>query len=163
MSNNHAELILYFGLCPSNGAYEIRFNEATYNSDKKTWWILYRAAREKVEMYLNPTWSAYGLRYGYDKFVDDEEEAKRFIEIAEKEFPNATGFNRIIDVMHGKVRFYRTIKFRGHTEDQRDELVEKLINSGIEIRLKPQHQELTEYDPERYNIEKTWEEALRFY
>lgn len=127
MAEHHADLNLYFGLCTIDGF----IGEGRFEMNAKDDWSMRRhmEAMDNVRRYLSPEWD-FGLIVAGDRLVSSEQEAVRLIEYAESNIPKSGGLIELVDAMHGKIRFYRKIRFDGAIENQREELIGKMKQSG---------------------------------
>jgi|SRR3989338_5489313 len=167
MTERYVDLTLYFGLCDSHGFRpETRFDPSMLRSDLTRSW--YTDAMRIVNEYLDPMLSTrYGLTIVGGYLVDNETEALRVIQFAEENMQDANRVIELKDCIHGKIRFFRKIRFGGFTEDRLNELVEQLMGSGYE----PKDQDLerlrgfytSEQIEKRRDKTKPWKEALKFY
>jgi hypothetical protein len=176
MTERYADLRLYYGLCSSDGCGEGRFaasRELEWNTKH------YDLVMSIVKKHLDGT-LPYGLRFGYNPFVQNEKEAKMLLEYSEKNIKGASGLIQLLDSMHGEIGFLRNIRFDGWEESQLDQLLTELKGSGYipqdrrreemksylkskdtpEDRLWNQQmqQRIDELDPDM-----PWKEALEFY
>ena len=62
--------------------------------------------------------------------VDSEEAALPLMDFAESNVPHIQRRINLLDASHGKVRFYRRIRFENKGQEQKDELVEMMKKSG---------------------------------
>lgn len=157
---NYAELLLYLGFCPADGAGEFKVNSRLLETKPKVYWMLYNRSMERVNRYLSPDWQR-SLQFGTANFVDDEDQAKQYIGLAEEHFPEAEGVIIVKSAAHGLLKFRRTIRFEGYTEEQRDELTDRLLEVGIE--LKPTEHMLKVTRDEESAIQRVWDEGLSFH
>jgi len=122
-NERYAELRLYYGLCSSDGCGEGRFSP-----EKKDQWSVSRLTRaiKTIERYFQPDYD-WGFNLGsWEHIVHDETEAKTLIQFAEKNIRGASGLIEPVESMHGRIAFWRKIRFAGWTEEQREELVQEL-------------------------------------
>lgn len=177
MAERYAELFLYFGLCPQDGSLEGRFDPEATDPWSKRW---YNQSLEQVKRYLSPD-SRWGLHYGWSRhsLVDDEDEAKILIDFAEANIPNTEGQLVLVDAMHGRVRFWRKIRFANVSESQRDEIIQLLTGSGYQpkdeererrISFMKKHPEIwsdevieQKMNEEGFDKDRKWRAALVFY
>jgi len=66
----------------------------------------------------------------YLSIVNDENEAKKLIEIAELNIRGASEVLEPVQAMHGKIAFWRKINFDGWIKNQQRQLIQELKKSG---------------------------------
>jgi len=138
MIKKFADLTLYMGLCSSVGIGEFSFHGRkleTMGKWEKDRYIAYvQYARKVVDYNVNKKDGDYShsLEYGWTNFVKDgEKEARKIIEWILENVPNSEERIEVIDQQHGKLRFYRKIRFFGITEKNKQELIDKINSSGM--------------------------------
>lgn len=166
----YADLTLYFGLCNSDGRGEGRFDPSASDDWSRR---RYLQAMQNVQKYLMQGWE-YGLTVVDDYLVPSESDAVVLINFAEKNIPNSHGLIELVDRMHGKVRFFRRIRFDGAVEHQRDHLIEEMKKSGyvpinhnldyfgrVLAELHSQNKQML--IEEGLDADAPWRKALKFY
>lgn len=77
MSQNYADLTLYFGLVPSDGLWEGVFTRENKEARRRC-----IDALRQVDKYLTPGYFDWGVHLGAFKLVDSEAEARKLIRYA---------------------------------------------------------------------------------
>lgn len=175
MTENYAELKLYFGLCNSDGCGEGRFSLQRKDNVSL---VQFDRAMTTVLHYLEPS-CKYGFRFGIaEHLVRDDKEASKLIEFAEKNITGASGVIELDSSRDGQLSFWKKIQFMGWMESQKEELISELRKSGyaprnenrerIEAMLKMNgmgenwqaiiNDKLSQLDPDR-----PWRDGLKFY
>jgi len=115
MAGRYLELTLYFAHCNSRGIVEGRFDSEYDGSEyikRKRIFAIEVIGKELVRAIEgNLPWN--NIVYGFSNFVSDEREAITLIEFLERGIKGSTGFIEPYDCMHGRLRFFRKIKFEG--------------------------------------------------
>ena len=146
MTEHYTELNIYLGLCKSDGCPEGMFEPNTFR---------HKDGMSIVERYLDSGWN-WGLELGYDRIVESEAEAKTIIEFAEQNISGAQSLIELSHCAHGRIIFYRKIRFDGWIWPKRQELIDKLKDSGH----RPKTYSLVTPDDE---LDRAWEKALKFF
>jgi hypothetical protein len=139
MGRGCAQLNLYFGECPKD-KFLFEFAVFPVKSDWKTGTDEYatgivrkylerEASKESCEFsfFYN---DGKGLHITDPEVVRSEREALSLIEYAEKNIPGARGTIDLYDCLIDRIRFHRSIKFDGWTENRKGELLDLLKRSG---------------------------------
>lgn len=168
MTENHAELRLYFAYISDSSRGEGRFEREPSSEGSQR---AVAQATKLIEQYLQPGWRAWGLHVGQSRITEDdfvaadEEEALSLIAHAEASFTNASGAIVPLDRVHGSTRFHRIIRFAEATRDQAEEIISVMKQSGHLPYSRDKFRQdfgIKEKDFIQRN-DNQWKAALKFY
>lgn len=169
MSERYAELRLYFGLVDSDGCSEGFF--AKELNDEYTRRRFFRAI-DTVRKCLQPGWES-AFQLGYEHFVQSDKEAQELTAYAEKNIRGAKGVIELESCFHGKITFFKKIRFDDWVKEQKRELIEQLKKSGyqpkdeeredLKLRFKNFSYEYLNEKLEKLDSDQPWKKALKFY
>jgi hypothetical protein len=155
----HAEFTLYFGMCDDHSGY----GEGHFDSKGNEYSIRrYNAALVVVQQRMKGAsegWK-HAIKFGYEHFVENDQEATALIEHAQKNIRGAYGVIELTDACHGMIRFFRKIRFEGVGSDQKESLIVKLKESGFAPTVKVYDHPMGDDEAKR---DRKWAEALKFF
>ncbi len=164
MIEKHGELMLYFGLCASGG-----HGEGDFDSTQTDEWSTrrYSSERDNVERFLRPTYRL-DLHYGIRNFAGNEDNALFLIKFAKRVIPESIAGFELVDMSHGKTRFWRKIIFPGWTGERKKELVEIMQQSEFKPALINTYPAWLYSEKERVYKEmlerkRIWGESVKFH
>ncbi len=163
MGKEYAELMLYFAFVAASGSGEGKYEREPSDRGSK---LAVAQAKEVIKKYLHPDWQ-WGLHYGWceEGVASNEQEALSLIRHAKIYLPNSTGAIVPYDQIHGTLRFHRIIRFEGIAEDQEDEIISVMKESGHLPYTKEQSRmdRLTNQEKINQMNDNKWRTALKFY
>ena len=131
-----AELILYMGICGVISGYggEGKFMPHSCNPREKERYLKCMAVViEKLDAIARGDPWAH-IEYGIYCILRNEQKAAALIEFAETNISGARKLIELIGACHGVIQFYRKLEFEGAEKGSKQTLIDKLKESGIEMR-----------------------------